>query len=100
MPILAALPTGAGYINLIKVGVVVVLLFAWAHGAQWVDRDTDVVKTKREYWNLIIISGAVVGFFVLFTVPWSGSLCFVGVGFWLLLAGGAMVFYLIHRNNR
>ena len=100
MPILAALPTGAGYINLIKVGVVIVLLFAWAYGAQWVDRDTDVVKTKREYWNLIVISGAVVGFFVLFTVPWSGPLCFVGVGFWLLLAGGAMVFYLIHRNNR
>jgi type II secretory ATPase GspE/PulE/Tfp pilus assembly ATPase PilB-like protein len=98
--ILADLPTGTGYVNLIKVAVVVVLLLTWAYVAQWVDKDTDVVKTKREPWNMIVCAGAAVGFFVLFVVPWHGALCFVGVGVWLLIAGGAAVFYLLHRNRR
>ncbi len=97
---LAALPDGFGYVNLYKIGTIVVLLYAWAYGAQWVDKDTDVVKTKREQWNLIVISGALVGYFVLFAVPWQGNLFLVGLGFWILLAGGALLFYLIHRNNR
>ena len=58
MPLLAALPDGLGHIDPIKVGVVVVLLFAWAAAVQWVDKDTDVVKTKREQWGLIVLSGA------------------------------------------
>ena len=79
---LADIPDGSGYVNPIKIGVVVVLLLLWGLAAQWVDRDTDVVKTKREQWNMIVLSGAFVGFLVLFVVPyWRGALFFVGVGF-------------------
>ncbi|MBU0716971.1 MAG: Flp pilus assembly complex ATPase component TadA [Planctomycetes bacterium] len=98
---LASIADQVLYVSPIKVGVVAVLSVAWAVAAQWVDRDTDVVKTRREQWNLIVISGAFVGFLVLFAVPfWGGSLFAVGLGFWVLLAGGALVAYLVHRNGR
>ncbi len=100
LPILAYIPDGTGYISLPKVGVVVVLLFLWALAAQWVDRDTNVVKTKREHWNMIVLVGGAVGFFVLFMVPLPGVLFGVGVAFWAILAGGALVLYVLHRNGR
>lgn len=98
--ILADLPNGAGYISPIKVGVVAALVFLWGLAAQWVDRDTNTVKTKREQWNLIVIAGAFVSFLVLFVVPWTGPLFLVGVGFWILIAGGALMLYVLHRNSR
>ena len=97
---LAAVPEEGGYINLVKVGVVIVLLLLWAAALQWVDRDTNFVKTKREHWNLITISGGVVGFIALFVPPWSGPLLFVGLFVWFLLAGGALLAYVTHRNGR
>lgn len=88
------------YVNPIKIGVVVLLLFGWASAAAWVDRDTNVVKTKREQWNLIVMAGAVVGFLVLLVPPWHGVLFVAGVAAWLLIAGGAMFTYVLHRNSR
>ena len=98
--VLAAVPQEGGYVNLIKIAAVVVLLGLWAAAAQWVDRDTDLVKTKREQWNVITLSGGAVGFVALFVPPWHGPLFFVGLFFWLLIAGGALLFYVIHRNGR
>lgn len=100
IPLLADLPDPAGYVSVYKVGTVIVLTFVWGLCAQWVDRDTDVVKTRREHWNLIVLSGGLVAYFVLFVPPWSGVLFFVGLGFWLLIAGGSIVFYVLHRNGR
>lgn len=101
MELLAQSVGNGPYVSFVKVGVIVGLLLAWAAGAQWVDRDTDVVKTRREYWNMIVVSGAAVATFVLFMVPlWRGALFFVGLAFWLLLAGGSMAAYLVHRNGR
>ena len=99
-PILATVLDTVMYVNPIKIGVVAALLIAWAAGAQWIDRDTDVVKTKREQWNLIVVSGAMVGYLVLFLVPWPGVLFYIGLAAWMLIAGGAMVAYLLHRNSR
>ena len=96
----AALPEGGGYFNLFKIGAVVLLLAGWAAATGWVDKDTDVVKTKREQWNLVTISGGLVAFVVLFAPPWKGPLFFVGLGFWLLIAGGAILAYVVHRNGR
>ena len=56
-PLLLAAGIDVGlYASPIKVGIVILLLLGWAAGAQWIDRDTDVVKTKREEWNLIVVS--------------------------------------------
>lgn len=98
--LLAALPEGFGYISFVKAGVVLLLLLAWAAAAQWIDRDTDVVKTKREQWNLIVLAGGAVAYFVLFVPPWSGGLFMLGLTFWLLIAGGSMLAYVVHRNGR
>ena len=98
---LAAVPELGGYFNLFKIGVVIALLLGWAGASQWIDRDTHRVKTKREQWNVIVMSGAVVGAFVLFVPPWKGWLMFfVGLVLCLLIAGGAILAYVIHRNGR
>lgn len=96
----AGVPEGTGYVSLFKLGIAVVLLFAWAYAAQWVDRDTDVVKAKREQWNLIVLSGGLVGYLAYFVGPWSGSLFWVGTAFWFLITGGAILAYIVHRNGR
>lgn len=89
------------YINPIKIGVVIILFLGWAACAQWVDRDTNVVKTKREQWNVIIISGASVSTFVLLVIPiWQGSMFPVGIAIWLLLCGAPVMAYIMHRNGR
>lgn len=94
------MPEGIGYISFVKVGVVLLLLLGWAAAAQWIDRDTDVVKTKREQWNLIVLAGGAVAYFVLFLPPWSGGLFMLGLTFWMLIAGGSMLAYMVHRNGR
>ncbi len=88
------------YVNGIKIGVAVLLLFVWAAGVQWVDRDAVKVKTNRENWNMIVLAGGVVAFLVLFLVPWKGGFFALGVTFWVFIGGGAMVAYMIHRNSR
>ena len=89
------------YVNVIKIIVVVGLLLGWAVAAQWVERDTDFVKTKREQWNLIVFSGGAVAMFVLLIPPlWQGQLFAVGVAFWVLLSGAPFIAYLLHRDSR
>ncbi len=98
---LAASLDAGRYADPIKIGVIVVLFLGWAAAAQWVDRDTTVVKTKREQWNGIILSGGGVAAFVLFIPPiWHGQLFIAGVAIWLLLSGGPLVAYVMHRNGR
>lgn len=98
--VLAAFPTPGAYVNLLKIAGVVLLLLGWAAVVQWVDRDTDKVKTQREQWNMIVVGGGLAGFFVLIVPPWTSALYFVGVGLFLLLAGGSALWYVIHRNGR
>ncbi len=98
--LVAAVPGIGPYVNLIKIAVVIGLLVLWALAVQWVDRDTNVVKTKREQWNMIVLSGGFVGFVALFVPPWPGFLFFGGLFAWILLAGGALAAYVVHRNGR
>lgn len=96
----AGVPDGTGYVSLFKIGTAVALLFGWAWVAQWIDRDTDLVKAKREQWNLIVLAGGAVGYLAYFVGPWNGSLFWVGTAFWFLIAGGSMLAYVVHRNGR
>ena len=97
--ILAQIEPG-GYFSYVKLAVVSLLIIGWAFACQWADTDADYVKTKREQWNLIVLSGGVAGMFVLLFIPWPGNLFFLGLGFFLLLAGGGMMAYVSHRNGR
>jgi len=98
--LLADLPGPGTYINLVKLGVFTALFVGWAFVAQWVDRDADQVKTRREQWNLIVISGGIAGLAVWLLMPWKGVAFFLGLAFWLLLSGGAAMAYVVHRNGR
>jgi len=100
LSLLAAGLEPAIYTNPIKILVVVLALFGWAMAAQWVDRDANVVKTQREQWNMIVLGGGAVAFLVLFVAPWSANLFYLGIVFWLLIAGGALFGYVLHRNGR
>ncbi len=98
---LAAVDLDPGpFVSPTRIGIVAALLIVWALGAQWIDRDMDKVKTNREQWNLIVLAGGAVATFVLFVVPVWGSFFVVGILFWMLLAGGAMAAYIVHRNGR
>lgn len=99
-PLLAAGPELMGYVNPIKIVATLGLLYAWAAGVQWIDRDTNKVKTRREHWNMIVLAGGLVGYVALLIPPWSGGLFLVGTAFWALISGGAMLAYVIHRNSR
>ncbi len=99
--LLAEIPGPGVHFSLVKIGVFAVLFVGWAYACQWVDHDTDFVKTKREQWNLIVLSGGVAGLAVLLLMPWGGAgLFMLGLAFWLLLAGGAVMVYVVHRNGR
>lgn len=99
--VVAAVPPAGGvYVQPIKILVVIVLLLGWAAVIQWIDRDTDRVKTKREQWNMVVMFGGLVGFLLLLAPPWAGPLYFAGLGAWLVLAGGSCLAYVIHRNGR
>ncbi|RJP39554.1 MAG: hypothetical protein C4547_03495 [Phycisphaerales bacterium] len=98
--VLAALPATGVYVNLVKIAGVIVLLLLWSLAIQWVDRDTDRVKTQRETWNLITVSGGIAGFFLLLVPPWTGPLYFAGAGLFLLTGGGSLLWYVVHRNGR
>lgn len=99
--LLAASLDPGPYVSPVKIAVVVAMFLVWAGAAQWVDRDAVVVKTNREQWNVIALSGGVVAAFVLL-VPnwWHGDLFILGAAFWALLAGAPLAAYLMHRNGR
>ena len=97
---IAVVPEPGLYTNPVKIAIVVVLLLVWAAAAQWTDRDTGVVKTRREHWNMIVLSGGLVAFLVLLVLPWAGGLFSVGLLTWLLIAGAPLLGYLVHRNGR
>lgn len=98
--VLADVPRTLDCINLYKLGAISALLIGWVFACQWVDKDAEFVKTKRERWNLIVLVSGLAGIVVLFLVPWAGNTFALGLGFWLLLAGGGALMYVFHRNGR
>ncbi|MCH7700402.1 MAG: Flp pilus assembly complex ATPase component TadA [Planctomycetes bacterium] len=100
LELLAVAPPYGGYFALHKVVIVGIGFLLWCLVCQWVDRDTDVVKTKREQWNGIVLSGGITGLLVLLAGPWAGATFYLGLAFWLLLSSGTILAYVIHRNGR
>ncbi len=102
--LVAALPEMGTYIDVSKVGIFMLAILGWAFVCQWVDRDTDAVKTNREQWNMIVVGGGITATFVWLVVPltmgssWGPFL--LGTGFYLILAGGSIMAYVFHRNGR
>jgi len=86
--------------NLLKITVVLLVFVAWTFAAQWVDRDADRVKTKREMWNSVVLGGGLGGVALIILGPWKMNAFWLGLGFWVILAGGSLIAYIVHRNGR
>jgi len=97
---LGSIPSPGDHINLFKLATVVVLFIGWTVACQWVDCDAENVKTKRERWNLTVLLAGVLGLVLLILPPWTGSAFFLGIAFWILLSGGGLLTYILHRNGR
>ena len=70
---------------------VLLLFVGWAFIAQWVDRDADRCKTKRGWWNLLVLGGGYGGLAVLLLFPWSGHAFFLGLAFWIVISAGTSI---------
>ncbi|MCB9865553.1 MAG: Flp pilus assembly complex ATPase component TadA [Phycisphaerales bacterium] len=89
------------YTSLPKILTVLVLFVLWTLGAQWADRDVERInKPRREWWNLLILGGGGGGIAVLLLIPWPGAAFFLGLAFWIILGGGTLLAYVVHRNGR
>lgn len=96
-PTLAAI---SPYFSIFKLVVFLLVFVAWAFAAQWVDRDADRVKTKREMWNSVVLAGGLGGMAVMLVAPWKLSAYYLGLAFWIILAAGTLIAYVVHRNGR
>jgi len=88
------------HLSLTKILIAMALFVAWLFANQWVDRDAERVRTNRQIWNIVVAAGGFGGVFILLMFPWKGSMYFVGLTFWAILAIGTLVAYVVHRNGR
>ena len=95
LDLLAQLPESSIYVHPVKLAAVVVLFLIWALYAQWVDKDTITVNTYRIVWNMITMACGIAAVLLLLFLPlfWAGLLAFV------VISGGAMTAYVLHRNG-
>lgn len=90
-----AVPRG-GYIDPYKVLTVLVITIAWWRLLTWLDKDAEAARLPREWVNLGLIGGYVLGFALLLLLP----------GFWLGLAAYLVIFlaglgvYLAIRHQK
>ncbi|MCA9250177.1 MAG: Flp pilus assembly complex ATPase component TadA [Phycisphaerales bacterium] len=96
-PTLAAI---SPYFSFFKIIAFLLVFIAWAFAAQWVDRDADRVKTKREMWNSVVLAGGLGGVAIMLIFPWKLNAYYLGLAFWIILAGGTLIAYVVHRNGR
>lgn len=97
--LLGEVPGAGGFINPAKLAAVLVLFFVWLLFGQWIDRDARFVKVNREQWNLLVMSGGLVGLGAWLALPLEGSLFVVGLLLYLFIAMGAVAAYIIYRNR-
>lgn len=97
---LAAMPEPGGYISLFKVVFVLVWFFLWLLFCQWVDKDTQYVKSmNRTVWNAVVLGAGTLGLAMWLFLPWQGGLFAAGWGVWLVVTASAGAVYVILRNR-
>lgn len=89
------------YAGLTKTAMVGGVFLLWCLCIQWIDRDGARVKTTREKWNLLVLGTGSLGMFSWLMVPWTGwPAYFLGWGLYVVISGGGMLMYVMHRNKR
>ncbi|HUS47120.1 MAG TPA: ATPase, T2SS/T4P/T4SS family [Phycisphaerae bacterium] len=95
-PIIAAAGEVGGYISLAKIVTMVVFFAPWLYAAPWANKDSRRLMLGQTRWGIIILTGATLGWVLWLTVP----IFMVGMGLYLILAGGSMTAYVLFRNSR
>ena len=63
-------PRGEGfYFHLYALGFFIAIYASWIHLSSWVDDDVDTVGLDAKFWNIVVISGAIVGGLVFWSCP-------------------------------
>jgi len=97
----SSLLAAALYLSVPKLVLFLLLFVGWTLCVQWADRDVAKInKPRREWWNLLLLGGGGGGLAVLLLIPWPGAAYFLGMAFWLILAFGTVLAYVVHRNGR
>ncbi len=91
----AALPAG-GYFSPVKIIVMFLLLLPWLYLAPWVQKDAKKVRASQTAWPLAVL---VVG--LLTVMIWTiQPFYIIGLLAYVLLTGGVLLAYVVHRNAR
>lgn len=88
-------PRGEGfYFHLYALGFFIAIYASWIHLSSWVDDDVDTVGLDAKFWNIVVISGALVGGVVFWSCP-KPTLSFAGL---ILGAFAPIGVYIYFRN--
>lgn len=88
-------PRGEGfYFHLYALGFFIAIYASWIHLSSWVDDDVDTVGLDAKFWNMVVISGALVGGVVFWSCP-KPTLSFAGL---ILGAFAPIGVYIYFRN--
>lgn len=88
-------PRGEGfYFQLYALGFFIAIYASWIHFSSWVDDDVDTVGLDAKFWNIVVISGALVGGVVFLSCP-KPTLSFAGL---ILGAYAPIGVYIYFRN--
>jgi len=95
MGLLAALPDPGWYLHPAKIVAVLLCFGIWLLCCQWSNRDARLVNTQQTLWNGIVFGTGTVGLLLWLFMPLFG----VGLVVFLLIAGGGVGAYVVHRNS-
>ncbi|MEY4946102.1 MAG: hypothetical protein RIR22_803 [Planctomycetota bacterium] len=88
-------PRGEGfYFHLYALGFFIAIYASWIHLSSWVDDDVDTVGLDAKFWNMVVISGAIIGGLVFWNCP-KPILSFAGL---ILGAFAPIGVYIYFRN--
>ncbi len=92
--LLAQLPETFTFISWWKLLLVTLVFVGWAYLAQWIDKDTQIVNTYRDIWNLTTMGAGVAATAVMLLAPFV-----IGFPTFVVLVGAAAGAYVMHRNG-
>ncbi len=89
------------YASIFKIALAAGMFVLWCLCVQWVDRDAIRVKTIREKWNILVLATGILALFAWLMVPWPElAAYFLGWGLYVIVSGGGLLMYVVHRNKR
>jgi len=92
--LLAATVTYGGYINLIKFLILLAAFFGWLPLANWVNEDSQAVRTNKNLWTLTFSLTGAISLLMWLIIP----AYIIGLLIFLIALGGVLMAYVIHRN--